>query len=121
MVSYMSMHLLPAYWTTNNHKKRRKKKTLTKSMEKSLIEHEKFLKSVGYNPHHRRKPTPLKTEQSVVKLPEKNISDYDWSPCLKSKKSTLTKSYTIGQAYNKGNLVVLSNEESKDSNTGKRR
>ena len=56
-----------------------------------------------------------------MKLPEKNISDYDWSPCLKGKKSTLTKSYTIGQAYNKGNLVVLSNEESKDSNTGKRR
>ena len=116
----MSMHLLPAYWTTNNHKKR-KKRGVSKKEQLAILEHEKFLKSVGYNPHHRRKPTPLKTEQSVVKLPEKNISDYDWSPCLKGKKSTLTKSYTIGQAYNKGNLVVLSNEESKDSNTGKRR
>ena len=116
----MSMHLLPAYWTTNNHKKR-KKKVVSKKEQQSILEHEKFLKSVGYNPNHKRKATPLKTEQSVVKLPEKNISDYDWSPCLKGKKSTLTKSYTIGQAYNKGNLVVLSNEESKDSNTGKRR
>ena len=116
----MTMHLLPAYWTTNNHKKR-KKKVVSKKEQLAILEHEKFLKSVGYNPHHKRKPTPLKTEQSVVNLPEKNISDYDWSPCLKSKKSTLTKSYTIGQAYNKGNLVVLSNEESKDSNTGKRR
>ena len=116
----MSMHLLPAYWTTNNHKKRRKK-VVSKKEQLAILEHEKFLKKMGYNPHHKRKPTPLKTEQSVVKLPEKNISDYDWSPCLKGKKSTLTKSYTIGQAYNKGNLVVLSNEESKDSNTGKRR
>ena len=116
----MSMHLLPAYWTTNNHKKRRKKK-LTKRMETALVEHEKFLKKMGVDPNYKRKPTPLKTERPSVKLPEKNISDYDWSPCLKGKKSTLTKSYTIGQAYNKGNLVVLSNEESKDSNTGKRR
>jgi|TARA_R110000744_G_scaffold38191_3_gene87342 hypothetical protein len=28
---------------------------------------------------------------------------------------------TIGQAYNKGNLVVLTNDESKDPRTGKRR
>ena len=116
----MSMHLLPAYWTTNNHKKRRKR-VVSKREQLAILEHEKFLKSVGYNPHYKRKATPLKTEQIDVKLPEKNISDYDWSPCLKGKKSTLTKSYTIGQAYNKGNLVVLSNEESKDSNTGKRR
>ena len=116
----MSMHLLPAYWTTNNHKKR-KKRVVSKKEQLAILEHEKFLKPVGYNPNHKRKATPLKTEQIAVKLPEKNISDYDWSPCLKGKKSTLTKSYTIGQAYNKGNLVVLSNEESKDSNTGKRR
>ena len=116
----MSMHLLPAYWTTNNHKKR-KKRVVSKKEQLAILEHEKFLKSVVYNPNHKRKATPLKTEQIDVKLPEKNISDYDWSPCLKGKKSTLTKSYTIGQAYNKGNLVVLSNEESKDSNTGKRR
>jgi hypothetical protein len=28
---------------------------------------------------------------------------------------------TIGQAYNKGNLVVLTNDESRDPSTGKRR
>ena len=115
------MHLLPIYYTTTNHKRRKKSRKLTKRMDEALSKHEKFLKKMGYNPHHKRKPTPLKTEQSVVKLPEKNISDYDWSPCLKGKKSTLTKSYTIGQAYNKGNLVVLSEKESSDENTGKRR
>ena len=80
-----------------------------------------FLKKMGVDPNYKRTPTPLKTEQTSVKLPEKNISDYDWSPCLKGKKSTLTKSYTIGQAYNKGNLVVLSEKESSDDSTGKRR
>ena len=114
------MHMLPVYYTTTNHKKRKKKK-LTKRMEQELIAHEKFLKKMGVDPNYKRTPTPLKTEQTCVKLPEKNISDYDWSPCLKGKKSTLTKSYTIGQAYNKGNLVVLSEKESSDDSTGKRR
>ena len=116
----MTMHLLPAYWTTNNHKKR-KKKVVSKKEQLAILEHEKFLKKMGVDPNYKRTPTPLKTEQTRVKLPEKNISDYDWSPCLKGKKSTLTKSYTIGQAYNKGNLVVLSEKESSDENTGKRR
>ena len=116
----MTMHLLPAYWTTNNHKKR-KKKVVSKKEQLAILEHEKFLKKMGVDPNYKRTPTPLKTEQTCVKLPEKNISDYDWSPCLKGKKSTLTKSYTIGQAYNKGNLVVLSEKESSDENTGKRR
>ena len=90
-------------------------------METALVEHEKFLKRMGVDPNYKRTATPLKTERPSVKLPEKNISDYDWSPCLKGQKSALTKSYTIGQAYNKGNLVVLSEKESSDENTGKRR
>ena len=117
----MSMHLLPAYWTTTNHKKRRKKKTLTKSMEKSLIEHEKFLKSVGYNPHYKRKATPLKTERTVVKLPEKKITDYEWRVQTKKDAKVYNGDVVIGQAYNKGNLVVLSSKEQSDAATGKRR
>ena len=35
--------------------------------------------------------------------------------------STLSGDYVIGQAYNKGNLVVLSKEDAKDETTGKRR
>ena len=37
----MTMHLLPAYWTTNNHKKR-KKKVVSKKEQQSILEHEKF-------------------------------------------------------------------------------
>ena len=35
--------------------------------------------------------------------------------------STLSGDYIIGQAYNKGNLVVLSKEDARDESTGKRR
>ena len=66
----MTMHLLPAYWTTNNHKKR-KKKVVSKKEQQSIIAHEKFLKSVGYNPNYKRKPAPLKLDRPTVKLPEK--------------------------------------------------
>ena len=35
--------------------------------------------------------------------------------------SALSGDYIIGQAYNKGNLVVLSKDDAKDESTGKRR
>ena len=114
------MHLLPAYWNTNNHKKR-KKKRVTEKMAAAIAEHEKYLKRMGYNPSHKAKAPPPKTERVSVALPQKNISEYDWSPCLRGQKYTLTKSYNIGQAYNKGGLVVLSEKEASDASTGKRR
>ena len=43
----MSMHLLPAYWTTNNTKKRKKRNKTQRELA-AEIEHEKFLKKVGY-------------------------------------------------------------------------
>ena len=120
------MHLLPVYYTTTNHKKRRKKpRKMTKSMEASLREHEKFLKKMGVssNPIVRKKeePAPLKLERPSEQLPEVNIKDMDWSPCLKKNTPSLSGDYIIGQAYNKGNLQVLSKSDSADDSTGKRR
>ena len=119
------MHLLPVYYTTTNHKKRRKKpRKMTKSMEASLREHEKFLKKMGVssNPIVRKKePSPLKLDRAAKQLPEKNINDMDWSPCLKKNTPSLSGDYIIGQAYNKGNLQVLSKSDSADDSTGKRR
>ena len=114
------MHLLPAYWTTNNHKKR-KKKVVSKKEQQSILAHEKFLKSVGYNPNYKRKPTPLKLDRPVVKLPEKKITDYDWKIQTKRNAKQYNGTAVLGQAYNKGNLVVLSATEAKDESTGKRR
>ena len=116
----MTMHLLPAYWTTNNHKKR-KKKVVSKKEQQSILAHEKFLKSVGYNPNYKRKPTPLKLDRPVVKLPEKKITDYDWRIQTKRNAKQYNGTAVLGQAYNKGNLVVLSATEAKDESTGKRR
>ena len=119
------MHLLPIYYTTTNHKKRRKKpRKMTKSMEASLREHEKFLKKMGVSSNtivRKKEPSPLKLDRAAKQLPEKNINDMDWSPCLKKNTPSLSGDYIIGQAYNKGNLQVLSKSDSADASTGKRR
>ena len=116
-----SMHLLPAYWTTNNHKKRKKKKKLTASMEKSIREHEKFLKRMGVDSNYVRTPTPLKTERLSKQLPSRDIKDYEWKVQTKKDAMKYNGDVVLGQAYNKGNLVVLSSKEAKDGATGKRR
>ena len=116
-----SMHLLPAYWTTTNHKKRKKKKKLTASMEKSLREHEKFLKKMGVDSNYVRTPTPLKLSWKSKQLPSRDIKDYDWKIQTKRDAKQYNGNAVLGQAYNKGNLVVLSATEAKDDATGKRR
>ena len=115
------MHLLPAYWTTTNHKKRKKKKKLTASMEKSLREHEKYLAKMGVDPNYVRTPTPLKLGWKSEQLPSRDIKDYDWKIQTKRDAKEYNGNVVIGQAYNKGNLVVLSGKEASDASTGKRR
>ena len=117
----MTMHLLPCYWTTTNHKKRKKKKLLTPRMEKELKAHEKFLSKMGVDSSYTRTPTPLKTEQLSKQLPSRNIKDYEWRIQTKRVVKEYKGNAVLGQAYNKGNLVVLSSSEAKDSATGKRR
>ena len=115
------MHLLPAYWTTTNHKKRKKKKKLTASMEKSLREHEKFLAKMGVNPNYVRTPTPLKLGWKSEQLPSRDIKDYERKVQTKKDAKKYNGNVILGQAYNKGNLVVLSGKEASDASTGKRR
>ena len=114
------MHMLPVYYTTTNQRKRKKGKK-SKRLLQAEIEHEKFLKKMGYDPNFKQEPAPLKTERVAKQLPDVPISEMDWSPCLKGKKSRINGNYVVGQAYNKGNLVVLSKAEQSDVNTGKRR
>ena len=116
-----SMHLLPAYWTTTNHKKRKKKKKLTAAMEKSLREHEKFLKKMGVDSNYVQTPTPLKLGWKSKQLPSRDIKDYDWKIQTKRDAKQYNGNVILGQAYNKGNLVVLSGKEAADVSTGKRR
>ena len=117
----MTMHLLPAYWNTNNPKKRKKKKQSAK-MQESIRQHEKFLAKMGVDPNYVREPTPLITERVSEQLPDRDIKDYDWKVYTPKASEKLYKGNAVlGQAYNKGNLVVLSATEAKDSATGKRR
>ena len=114
------MHMLPVYYTTTNQKKRRKGKK-SKRLLQAEIEHEKYLRKMGIDPEYKRTPTPLKTERVAKQLPDTPMSEMDWSPCLKRNAPAVTGNYNIGQAYNKGNLVVLSTAEASDDSTGKRR
>ena len=114
------MHLLPAYWTTTNHKKRKNKK-LSASQQESIRQHEKYLAKMGVDPNYVRKATPLKTERVSEQLPSRDIKDYEWKVQTKRVVKEYNGKAVIGQAYNKGNLVVLSSTEAKDGATGKRR
>ena len=116
----MTMHLLPAYWTTTNSKKRKKKKVSAK-MQESIRQHEKYLAKMGIDPNYVRVPTPLKTERLSKQLPSRNIKDYEWRVQTKRTLKEYNGNVVIGQAYNKGNLVVLSGKEASDASTGKRR
>ena len=115
-----SMHLLPAYWTTTNSKKRKRKKVSAK-MQESIRQHEKYLAKMGIDPNYVRVPTPLKTERLSKQLPSRNIKDYEWRVQTKRTLKEYNGNVVIGQAYNKGNLVVLSGKEASDASTGKRR
>ena len=117
------MHLLPIYFTTTNHKKNQKKsRFVSKSMEKSLKDHDKFLKKMGVPLNYvTPEPTPLKLEGGSNQLPQKKIQDMDWSPCPKRNAPSVSGDYIVGQAYNKGNYQVLSKNEAADESTGKRR
>ena len=115
-----SMHLLPAYWTTTNSKKRKKKKVSAK-MQESIRQHEKYLAKMGIDPNYVRVPTPLKTERLSKQLPSRDIKDYEWRVQTKRTLKEYNGNVVIGQAYNKGNLVVLSGKEASDASTGKRR
>ena len=119
-VTMGSMHLLPAYWTTTNSKKRKRKKVSAK-MQESIRQHEKYLAKMGIDPNYVRVPTPLKTERLSKQLPSRNIKDYEWRVQTKRTLKEYNGNVVIGQAYNKGNLVVLSGKEASDASTGKRR
>ena len=119
-VTMGSMHLLPAYWTTTNSKKRKKKKVSAK-MQESIRQHEKYLAKMGIDPNYVRVPTPLKTERLSKQLPSRDIKDYEWRVQTKRTLKEYNGNVVIGQAYNKGNLVVLSGKEASDASTGKRR
>ena len=84
-------------------------------------EHEKWLRSMGIDKLLKPKSEPLPLKISAKKTERyQSVGNGIGNGFVKTT-STISGDYIIGQAYNKGNLVVLSKEDAKDETTGKRR
>ena len=110
------MGLMPIYYTTTKMSGKRKSSVRNQRLNK---EHEKWLRSMGIDKPWKPKKEVLKI--SAIKTERyQSVGDGIGNGFVKTT-STLSGEYVIGQAYNKGNLVVLSKEDAKDESTGKRR
>ena len=118
------MHMLPVFYTTTNQKKRKAKKTSAK-LKIAQAEHQKYLKKMGYVPKEERCYGSTTDFSPVRQGSIPCSSAIPTSDKVGNGFVRETHKYhgnvVIGQAYNKGGLVVLSAAEQKDENTGKRR
>ena len=109
------MGLMPIYYTTTKLSGRKKSSVKNQRLN---AEHKKWLRSMGID-------KPWKPKKEVLKISAKKTERYQsvgdgiGNGFVKTT-STLSGDYIVGQAYNKGNLVVLSKEDEKDESTGKR-
>ena len=111
------MGLMPIYYTTTKMSGKRKSSVRNQRLNR---EHEKWLRGMGID-----KPWKPKRERLAIPAAKKSeryqsVGDGIGNGFVKTT-STLSGDYIIGQAYNKGNLVVLSKDDAKDESTGKRR
>ena len=110
------MGLMPIYYTTTKLSGRRKSSVRERRLRD---DHEKWLKTMGIDKPWKPKKAPLKlAAKKTERYP--SVGDGIGNGFVKTS-STLSGDYIIGQAYNKGNLVVLSKDDAKDESTGKRR
>ena len=110
------MGLMPIYYTTTKLSGKRKSSVRNQRLNK---EHEKWLTGMGID-------KPWKPKKEVLKISANRDERYQsvgngiGNGFVKTT-SAISGDYIVGQAYNKGNLVVLSKEDAKDESTGKRR
>ena len=110
------MGLMPVYYTTTKLSGKRKSSVRTQRLN---AEHEKWLRGMGID-------KPWKPKKEALKISAKKTERYRsvgngiGNGFVKTT-SAISGEYVIGQAYNKGNLVVLSKKDAKDESTGKRR
>ena len=90
--------------------------------QQKLDYHDKWLRRMGVH------PTQLKSKPKYhAPLPDYSVSetlptsDRVGNGFVRGKSRYSGQGVFVGQAYNKGNLVVLSSKEASDSATGKRR
>ena len=111
------MGLMPVYYTTTKLSGKRKSSVKNQRLN---ADHEKWLRSMGIDKPWKPKKEKLNLAGANRDERYRSVGDGIGNGFVKTT-STLSGEYVIGQAYNKGNLVVLSKEDAKDESTGKRR
>ena len=111
------MGLMPIYYTTTKMSGKRKSSVRNQRLNK---EHEKWLKSMGIDKPWKPKKEKLNLAGANRDERYRSVGDGIGNGFVKTT-SAISGDYIVGQAYNKGNLVVLSKEDAKDESTGKRR
>ena len=110
------MGLMPIYYTTTKLSCKRKSSVRERRLRD---DHEKWLKTMGIDKPWKPKRALLKKSAKKTER-YRSVGDGIGNGFVKTT-STLSGDYIVGQAYNKGNLVVLSKDDAKDESTGKRR
>ena len=137
------MHLLGPVFTTNANRTRKSKQpTINKQYADEFIQFNRTRKSVRLPPFtldeyveyrqgkrsvkitntssglvaetHRRETVHYESGAGIDQTKGKSVT-------AEAERIRISGQYTIGQAYNKGGLVVLSKNDAKDPATGKRR
>ena len=111
------MGLMPIYYTTTKLSGKRKSSVRNQRLNK---EHEKWLRSMGIDKPWKPKKEKLNLAGANRDERYRSVGDGIGNGFVKTT-SAISGDYIVGQAYNKGNLVVLSKEDAKDESTGKRR
>ena len=111
------MGLMPVYYTTTKLSGRKKSSVKNQRLN---AEHEKWLRGMGIDKPWKPKSEKLAFERPTRSERYRSVGDGIGNGFVKTT-SAISGDYVIGQAYNKGNLVVLSKEDAKDESTGKRR
>ena len=111
------MGLMPVYYTTTKLSGKRKSSVKNQRLN---ADHEKWLRSMGIDKPWKPKKEKLNLAGANRDERYRSVGDGIGNGFVKTT-STLSGDYIVGQAYNKGNLVVLSKEDAKNESTGKRR
>ena len=111
------MGLMPVYYTTTKLSGKRKSSVRNQRLN---ADHDKWLKSMGIDNSWKPKSEPLKISGEKNSDRYRSVGNGIGNGFVKTT-SAIIGDYIVGQAYNKGNLVVLSKEDAKDESTGKRR
>ena len=111
------MGLMPIYYTTTKLSGKRKSSVRERRLRD---DHEKWLKTMGIDKPWKPKSEPLPLARAKKTERYQSVGNGIGNGFVKTT-SAISGDYIVGQAYNKGNLVVLSKEDAKDESTGKRR